>query len=194
MPTIDKKAISEALREAMNKEDLHTRQAASFLNLNPCYVSRVLNPKHWDSMSKTARERLQEWFESREPIKDFKIPEGEEIWKPKEKAPSAVEITLKKSDSGIVSIADVKKSKRKEKPIYGGIAANLDKMITGNQRTEKALTVKINASPAPNIESMKKEVEYELKETEPYHIPIILDLKINIEVQLFGKTLNIPLS
>jgi hypothetical protein len=36
-------------------------------------------------------------------------------------------------------------------------------------------------------------VKYKLKEVEPAHIPITLDLKINIQVCLFGKTINIPL-
>lgn len=85
MNTTLKKQISEALKEAMNREDLHTRETAKYLNLNPCYVSMAQNEKSWDSMGKTPWIRLEEWFRIRGPISEFLIPAGEEIWKPKEK-------------------------------------------------------------------------------------------------------------
>ena len=81
---MDKKAISDALREAMNKENLHTRQVASYLNLNPCYISMSLNSNSWDAMGKAAWERINAWYESRTPLSQFNIPKSEEIWKPKE--------------------------------------------------------------------------------------------------------------
>lgn len=82
---MDKKAISEHLIDALNKEDLPRREAARFLNLNPCYVTMAQNENSWDAMGKTAWERMEAWHETRLKISEFKIPEGEEIWKPKEK-------------------------------------------------------------------------------------------------------------
>ncbi len=72
--------MSTHLRDAMNKEELHTSQTGRFLNLNPMYVSLALNPKHFDSLSLVAKTRLLDWHISGEKISDFKIPEGEEIW------------------------------------------------------------------------------------------------------------------
>lgn len=81
----DKKQISAALIEHLNREELHTREAAKFLNINPCYISMAKNENSWDAMGKTAWIRLEQWFYTRENIKDFKIPEGEEIFVVKKK-------------------------------------------------------------------------------------------------------------
>jgi hypothetical protein len=81
----DKKEISASLMEHMNREELHTSEAARLLNLNPCYISMAKSEKSWDSMGKAAWERLMEWFNTRCNIRDFQIPEGEEIFKRKEK-------------------------------------------------------------------------------------------------------------
>lgn len=84
----DRKQISAALIEHLEREELHTGEAAKYLNLNPCYISMAKSEKSWDAMSTTAWNRLEEWFNTRENIKDFKIPEGEEIWKKPERDPS----------------------------------------------------------------------------------------------------------
>lgn len=76
-----KKEIASHFVEALNKEDLHTSEAARFLNMNPCYLSMLKNEKHWDCMSGVSWNRLEEWHESRDTIRSFKIPEGEEIYK-----------------------------------------------------------------------------------------------------------------
>jgi hypothetical protein len=76
------KEISEAFVKAMQREDLHTREAARKLNLNPCYVSMLINPGTWDSLSNAAWTRFQEWCLSNLPITEFHIPEGEPIWVP----------------------------------------------------------------------------------------------------------------
>jgi hypothetical protein len=89
MSTINKQQISDALKEAMNHEDLHTRAVAQKLNLNPCYISMCQNPNSWDSMGKTAWLRLEEWANTRGQISEFVIPDGEEIWKAKEKVASS---------------------------------------------------------------------------------------------------------
>lgn len=87
MTTDDKKEIVSALKEHIDREELHTREVAKYLNLNPIYISLAKNEKQWDALSRAAWERLEEWFLTRSPVKDFRIPEGEEIYKPKEKSP-----------------------------------------------------------------------------------------------------------
>jgi hypothetical protein len=83
MSTLNKKEISEALIKALDKENLHTREAARCLNLNPIYVSMARNENSWPAMGKAPWIRLQEWLYSRGPIARFDIPEGEEIFVPK---------------------------------------------------------------------------------------------------------------
>lgn len=91
MTTQDKKELSEALVEALAKEDLHTGEAAGLLNLNPAYISMIKNEKLWDAVPAKGWSRTMEWFNARCAIRDFVIPEGEEIFKrpKKEDAPKA---------------------------------------------------------------------------------------------------------
>ena len=72
-----KKEIADHYMEAINREDLHTGEAARYLNLNPCYLSMVKIEKHWSSMSQAAWDRLGEWHDSRCKISEFVIPEME---------------------------------------------------------------------------------------------------------------------
>jgi hypothetical protein len=81
----DKKAISAALIEQMNREELHTREAARFLNINPCYISMAKNENSWDAMGLKVWYRLNDWYVSNGKLSEFVIPEGEEIWQPKAK-------------------------------------------------------------------------------------------------------------
>jgi hypothetical protein len=83
----ERKQISAALIEHLEREELHSGQAAAFLNLNPCYISMAKSEKSWGAMSNTAWARLEEWFNTRENIKDFVIPEGEEIFRKLERDP-----------------------------------------------------------------------------------------------------------
>jgi hypothetical protein len=94
MSTINKKEISDALKTALNREELHSREAAKFLNLNPCYISMAQNPNSWDAMGKTAWLRLEAWLDTREAISVFQIPYGEEVWQPKER-PAKIEAKAK---------------------------------------------------------------------------------------------------
>jgi len=82
-----KKEISGYLIKALDRENLSTREAAQFLNMNPIYMSMARNPKMFDSMSKAAWERLQDWMNTRDKISEYKIPELEEIYKVPEKKP-----------------------------------------------------------------------------------------------------------
>lgn len=78
----EKQQISEHLIEAMNREELHTRKAAEYLNLNPCYISMAKRVSSFNAMSAAAWERLADWHQSRDKISAFVIPEGEELYKP----------------------------------------------------------------------------------------------------------------
>jgi hypothetical protein len=85
MKTEEQKIISEHLINAMNREDLRTRDTAKALNLNPCYISMAKSPKSWDAMGLKAWFRLEQWHNSRGKISEFTFPADEPIWKPKEK-------------------------------------------------------------------------------------------------------------
>lgn len=76
----DKKELSCLLIEAMDREDLHTGQAARFLNLNPMYVSMARSEKSWKAIGAAPWVRIEEWARTRQKLSEFKIPEGEEIW------------------------------------------------------------------------------------------------------------------
>jgi hypothetical protein len=82
----DKKIMAEHLRDAMNREDLSTREAARCLNLAPYYLSMSQNENSWAAMGRSPWERIEQWHNTREKLTSFRIPEGEEIWKPKEKS------------------------------------------------------------------------------------------------------------
>jgi hypothetical protein len=117
MSTINKKQISEALIKAMQREELHTRESAQKLNLNPCYISMAQNPNSWDAMGKASWIRLEEWFNTNSPLGLFTIPAGEEIWKAKEKPAKtdAANVTFK-NDKSDITAATEKKTKKAEKP------------------------------------------------------------------------------
>jgi hypothetical protein len=107
MTTNDKEHIMNELRAAMNREELHTRQVAKCLNLMPAYISMALNPKSWDSMSKAAWSRLEEWYLSRDKITNFQLPVGEALYVVKEKTykttPKATEEPDEHSPQSVLS-------------------------------------------------------------------------------------------
>lgn len=78
----EQQQISQHLVECMEREELHGVEAAKCLNMNPCYISMAKNIRSWHSMGDAPWLRLAEWFNSRLPIKDFIIPEGEKIYEP----------------------------------------------------------------------------------------------------------------
>jgi hypothetical protein len=79
MTTDEKKELSAALVEAMNREELHTGEAAACLNVKACYISMAKNPELFASIPAKAWDRIEEWMQTRGKIRDFVIPEGEEI-------------------------------------------------------------------------------------------------------------------
>jgi hypothetical protein len=174
MPDFNKKAISEALIAAMNREELHTRQAASYLNLNPCYISMAQNSKNWDSMGKAPWIRLQEWFDTNEYLNKFQIPDGEEIWKPKEKT---------------FEIKPVIEGKKVKEAFEKEMKAHDERVIERNRMSMNAFEKMLNK--VGEIKPPDRDIA--IAAPEPMRIPIQLDLKINIEVCLFGKSVNISM-
>jgi hypothetical protein len=85
MSTIDKVGIKEKLMAAIDRESLPNREAARLLNIHPCYISMIKNEKSWDGITTKVWERFNEWFQTRDLLVNFQIPEGEEIYKQKEK-------------------------------------------------------------------------------------------------------------
>ena len=171
METLNKEQISNALREAMNKEDLHTRAAAKALNLNPCYISMAQNPKSFDAMGKTAWIRLEEWFETREPLTAFIIPEGEEIWKPKEKPVKEKDVTLK-MDTKPTPLASKKvKDKVIKEPTYSQeFVNNLLSQLA--DKTDKNVAHPFEVKqPAPDQQF-----------TDTARLKVALDIEINLVI------------
>lgn len=145
----DRKQISAALIEHLEREELHTGEAAKYLNLNPCYISMAKSEKSWDAMGKKAWDRLEEWFNTRENIRDFQLPEGEEIWKKPERDPAAR-----------ITEPDVPKKKATGKEMDEHSPANL---IPDAKKEKPGKSVKLVINQA-EIDALRKEVD-ELKKT-----------------------------
>lgn len=178
MTAIKKQAITADLIAAMQREELHTREAAKYLNLNPCYLSMAQNSKSWDSMGNAPWVRLQEWWDTRDLLSKFQIPEGEEIWKPKEKPEKATN----------------EKKEKKTRKVYRAIAESISEIAESEIAYRKVMEDHDKRVIERNEpDTIPEPLKWELKAIEPARIPITLDLKINIEIQLFGKTINIPL-
>lgn len=108
MENINKSQLSAALKNALKDEHLWSRDAAGYLNINPIYVSFMLNPNSFDKCGSTAWKRLNEWFLTKEPLSSFKFPEGEPVWQPKKEEPNV-------KGPGVEAVPGGKKIK-KEKP------------------------------------------------------------------------------
>lgn len=142
MNTINKQAISDALREAILRANLSSGQTARILNLNPCYISMAQNKKCWNSMGKASWLRLEEWINTREPLSGFVIPEGEIIWKPKEKEKNeAVKeaVFAKKTDE-----------EKKEKPVNTSAVPDPAFCVSRDEKLQEAYN---------EIARLEKEVE-----------------------------------
>jgi hypothetical protein len=86
METSTKKELSDALKYALKDEHLWTHQAATLLNLNPQYISMMLNPNSFDKCGITVWSRVEDWFKTKDSLSNYKFPADEPVWKPKEKA------------------------------------------------------------------------------------------------------------
>jgi len=103
----EKKILASHLMEAMDKEELNTRETARCLNLNPCYVSMFKNYRLWDSCPRDAWCRLTQWHDSRLKLKEYQYPEDEPKWEPKAKdnPPSPMD----KGENTILDLPETKK-------------------------------------------------------------------------------------
>lgn len=164
----EKEKSSRHLIEQMNREELNTRATAGFLNLNPIYISMVQNKANWDSISRSAWERIIEWHNTREKISDFKIPEGEEIWKPK------VKNNLSETKAPIIR---EKKGKEKTRPEK----TNRDSAPTVTDPEPEA---EKHAPPAAIPDPVPAEAYAGLLVSEPEtaRLRVALDIEINLVV------------
>lgn len=108
MEQINRKELSAKLKKAMSEEHLWSKDVAQLLNFNPLYISMMLNAKYFDKTSSFAWERLNEWAQQGCSLSDYKFPEGEEVWKEKEKASNV---------SSFVNIETRRSKKKKDKPV-----------------------------------------------------------------------------
>jgi hypothetical protein len=170
------KAMSDHLTDALTKEDLGRRDAARLLNLNPCYITMGMNPKFWDSMSKFAKDRIKEWHDSRDSISAFRIPEGEEIWKPAEKESKKVivdgnpkPLPSLPSDSEVLPQGREKSAGKPEK-------------AKGKKKVSKWRSVNIDNTIPGKKEPVNGSV---LEAAEALPLPIKQRFTIDLEINLF---------
>lgn len=71
----EKKIVSRHLNEEIIRLGITTVTVAEWLGIQPSYVSMAKNPAHFDSMSKYAWDRLEQWHLSREPLDKYEAPE-----------------------------------------------------------------------------------------------------------------------
>jgi hypothetical protein len=185
MSDINKKQISEALIKAMQREELHTREAAHLLNLNPCYISMAQNPNSWDAMGKASWIRLEEWFNTNSPLGLFQIPEGEEIWKPKEKTvKSEPDMLVVSSKEVSAAIGKVKKTlKKEEKPPK----FNYDFLKDAKFMNYKEVEAEFTDLVAREIEKLEQKLKFMelpavLETADLVRSKIAIDIEINLVI------------
>jgi hypothetical protein len=134
----NKKELSEALREAMDKEGLHTRDAARLLNINPCYISMALNDKSWDHLGISAWERIEDWMFTRGPLAEYKFPEGEAVFIPKAYVPKAKKETAPEehSPAAIISAKKQKIKKQRSDPQRRALVLELNRKEIDEIKTD----------------------------------------------------------
>lgn len=170
MNTKDREVIVDALKDAILREELPNRDAAKFLNFHPCYISMANNPKMWDSMGKFSWQRLEEWFLTRDKLSAFKIPDGEEIWKPKEKAEKVKE-----------AINPLVNKDKKTLPVIP-----IESHIEGEDIA--AVLVKKKVTPLPPIKDKILHPEYSM---DTARLKVALDIEINLVVGLNGQKVRL---
>jgi hypothetical protein len=202
----DKKEIAASFMEHMDREKLHTSEAARFLNLLPCYCSMVKSEKSWDSMTKTAWERFLEWFNTRCNIRDFQIPEGEEILKRKEKPqqepkPEFKPLRQSIDDSDIALAADehspetaLSNITEKEAEFVKEIKPAIEKAgrnIAKKQRNGKIVKLVINQGEMADLRQKIKFLEEEIIVLKAETISVLLQRIKDLETGM-GHLVTIP--
>jgi hypothetical protein len=166
METINRNLLSATLRKAMTEEHLWSHNAAKLLNLNPAYVSMMLNPNSFEKAGITAWKRIEDWSNTNDKLCNYKFPISEPVWKPKEKAEA--------KDYNIQASRNEKKvNGKKPATDLGGI-------------TSKKIEVKyedIDKFPEKN-QPANELIVGELRESanETTRIKVALDIEINLVV------------
>jgi len=176
MKTEEMKTLSEHLIDAINREDLTTRQAAEYLGLNPGDISMAKNPKLWDSMSKEAWYRLTFWHNSQCKLSEYKIVEDAEVYQPKEKADKKTELKETPKQKRKYTRRKPKESKP-EKPIIKydsqgknvkliinkaeieGLKLQINEIIERKESQIKELTEHLNILETETIAVMKQRID-----------------------------------
>jgi hypothetical protein len=161
------KEASGKLYHALKTEHLWTKDAAKLLNINPVYVTMMMNPSTFNKTSKAAHERLKEWIETGDTISNFKYPEGEKTWEPtppaaKETESSSTEKPARKTSSKKSS----KKTKTSDKfsvetaPIDKDTSEAIKKLSAGIPSVSEVLSQTMEKSPKKLAkEKAKKSVD-----------------------------------
>jgi hypothetical protein len=174
MSTLDKKAISEALIEAMNREDLNTRATAKFLNINPCYISMAKNPNHFDTMGITAWTRIKEWLDTRDKISAFQIPEGEPIFVPKERQSAPAKPKSKKAPA--LKEVEYKDTGSNEAIIVHQEAQEKPPVKKKNAHPEgKSVNLILNQAELRKLNERVSNLEKTIEDTIPKELKIIVN-------------------
>ena len=204
METINKNLLSAALRKAMTDEHMWSHDAAKLLNINPIYVSMMLNSNSFDKAGSTAWKRIEDWFNTNDTLANFKFPEGEAIWKPKEKADS-IDYNIQ-SPKSKKKIKDNVVSKGKEiisetnKPDQPSTPEKTDRGKTTDDKLQKDyLELKSKCSGLElqialkdkEISNLKELPSAELICTEPLRQKVAIDIEINLVVN--GNRINIQI-
>jgi hypothetical protein len=192
MSTIDKQGIREKLINSIDHEELPNREAARLLNIHPCYISMVKNEKSWDGITSKIWARFDEWYQGRDLLKNFVIPEGEEIYKQKEKE-------VKTSGQFIAGIDDPMakllsggfrkdKNTSTEKPVF----TNLNEKEREVKKEGKALIKKIsNQAKDIHMTFTKSDIDLLIKRNEVMQV-IIDDFIAEKSDKSDNKTSFIP--
>jgi hypothetical protein len=184
-----RKDISDALRAAIEKENLHTRGAAVCLNINPIYVSMCLNENSWDHLGKTAWARIEDWFYTKAPLLDYEIPEGEEIFVPaerysgerKEKALKEAILPVKTDPEHTNKMVEkFNNTREREKKLISEIEKQIDKTVKIIDKKEPK-----TRQPVVKILDTKtdeKQVQKAPEFTDAVRLKVALDIEINLVV------------
>lgn len=147
MNDLNKKELSETLKEHIDRESLHSREVARILNLIPAYISMARNEKSWEHLPKHAWERIADWFYTRGPLSEYKRPEGEAV----------LDIFLKEKDPSFTNLS------RKEKEIVEEVKEKTEKIAKAfkvkKQKQGKSVKLMINSALMTTLENRIKRLE-----------------------------------
>jgi hypothetical protein len=156
--------ISAWLKKKMQDEHLWNAQAARFLNLNPLYVSMMLNAKSFHACTVGAWARAEQVKDAGICISDFKIPEGEEIFsRPEPKKDKIILPAAEKAES-------VLRKEKADKELAASIQAK-------KPATEKPVNARVKGIEKPD---RLAKIEEAIKERNRFFLQQIEDMQREI--------------